>query len=265
MLSDEPYRWAEAVSNRRDYIEDQLRRGSPIVGVGYEDGVLLLTLGQGQQKVFEVYNQIAMGAIGHSTDIEKLRQAAIDMAHLIGFNYSATDVTLRQIVHFGMGPTMKTSFDEVVRSPYLVRLLLAELDGIEGSRTFYTVDYDGSFHKSEGWGVVGGFPEADRMMRPHVSDLESESLSLQDAVEAALTACAAGRVVGQLEEVPADDAELEEAVKDVNLKETIRTDLESLDVEAAVLEKSRNGKNKYRALGAEEIEPVVDKIRQDSD
>ena len=28
-MRDEPYRWIEAIQDRRDYIEDQLRVGSP--------------------------------------------------------------------------------------------------------------------------------------------------------------------------------------------------------------------------------------------
>ena len=136
MLSDEPYRWAEAVANRRDYIEDQIRQGSPVVGVGYEDGILLLTLSQSQQKVFEVYDRLLLAGIGHSTDIENLRQAAIDMAHSIGFNYSEDDVTLRQIVYFGLGPAMKAGFDDVVRSPFLARVLLGGVGWAGGRADF---------------------------------------------------------------------------------------------------------------------------------
>ncbi len=95
MMLEEPYRWAEAVANRREYIEDQLADGSPVVGIGFSSGALVLTLGQGQQKIYEVYDRIAMGALGHPTDIEKLRQAAVDLAHVIGFNYSDADVTLQ--------------------------------------------------------------------------------------------------------------------------------------------------------------------------
>ena len=43
-MLDEPYRWLEAVNNRRDYIEDQLRGGSPVVGLKYDDGLLLVTI-----------------------------------------------------------------------------------------------------------------------------------------------------------------------------------------------------------------------------
>ena len=100
MLLDEPYRFAEAIANRRDYIEDQLRDGSPVVGVAFADGLLMVTLKGGSQKLFEAYDRIGLGSVGHPTDIEKLRQSAVDLAHVIGFNYSDADVTLQQIVHF---------------------------------------------------------------------------------------------------------------------------------------------------------------------
>ena len=261
MLLDEPYRWAEAVANRRDYIEDQLRRGSPVVGVGYRDGSLLLTLGQGQQKVFEVYDRIAMASIGHSTDIEKLRQAAIDMAHQIGFNYSDGDVTLQQIVHFGLGPAVKAAFDEYVRSPYLARVLLAELDGTDGKHTFYTVDYDGAFRKTEGWGALGGVPEADRAMEKHLADLDAAELSLEAALEAALLACAAGRFVGQLDEVPAEASDLEARVEEADLKGALKGALKTLEVEAVVLQQSRPGRSKYRVLDQEEMAPALKDYR----
>ena len=263
MLSDEPYRWAEAVANRREYIEDQIRAGSPVVGVGYEDGVLLLTLSQSQQKLFEVYDRIGLAGIGHSTDIEKLRQAAIDMAHSIGFNYSEDDVTLRQIVYFGLGPAMKAGFDDVVRSPFLARVLLAELDGQEGAQVFYTVDYDGAFHRREGWAVLGGVAEADSMMERAFSEWDAASASLTDAADVALRAWALGRWVGTMEEVPADVAELEEMVDGVDVEDVLETELQNLEVEAVVLERSLSGKNKYRSLDAEEIAVALARIKAD--
>ena len=72
-MIEEPYRWVEAIATRRDYIEMQLATGSPVVAVGYAGGILLFTVGQ--QKLFEIYNRIALGAIGHPGDIERLRMA----------------------------------------------------------------------------------------------------------------------------------------------------------------------------------------------
>src|SRR5205814_5263436 len=84
-MIEEQYRWVEAIANRREYIEAQLAPGSPIAALGYRDGILFLTLGQTRQKIFEIYDRIAMGAIGHPGDIERLRMAAIELASTEGF------------------------------------------------------------------------------------------------------------------------------------------------------------------------------------
>lgn len=258
MLSDEPYRWADAVANRRDYIEDQLRTGSPVVGLGFEDGVLLVTLGRGQQKLFEVYDRIALAAIGHSTDIEKLRQGALDMAHTIGFSYSEEDVTLRQIVYFGLGPAMKAGFDDIIRSPFLVRILLAELDGQEGAHVFYTVDYDGAFFRGKGFAAVGGSSEIDRLMAKPLSACDFATLSLGDALKAALQSWAIGRWAGLLEEMPEEADALDKMADEVQTEDVLKRELQNLSVEAVVLQRSRSGKTKYRLVTADEIAPVLD-------
>ena len=37
-MLEEPYRWVEAINNRREYLEDQLSAGSPVVGMTYAGG-----------------------------------------------------------------------------------------------------------------------------------------------------------------------------------------------------------------------------------
>src|SRR3989442_14340850 len=76
-MIEEPYRWVEAIANRREYIETQLAAGSPIAAVGYSDGILFLTLGQRRQKIFEIYDRVAMGAIGHPGDIERVKPSVL--------------------------------------------------------------------------------------------------------------------------------------------------------------------------------------------
>ena len=256
MMLDEPYRWAEAVANRREYIEDQLRGGSPVVGLGYRDGALLLTLGQGQRKIFEVYDRIGMAALGHPADIEKLRQSAVDLASVIGFNYSEQDVNLQQIVHFGLGPAVKTAFDEVFRSPFIVRVLMLELDVSEEGAVFYTVDYDGTFHKHEGRGVLGNIPEADGLMRSRLPDTTGR-LSLRNALKAALEAWAVGRFVSTLDEIPRETSELERVADEADLQAILKDALESATVEAVVLDRSDTDKRRFRVLGNREIQPVT--------
>ena len=133
-MIEEPYRWVEAIANRREYIETQLATGRPIAAVGYRDGILFLTLGQSRQKIFEIYDRIAMGAIGHPGDIERLRMAAIELASTEGFTRSAADVSLRRLAHYSLSPALKTAFEQVYGAPYLARLLFAEIGALAHER-----------------------------------------------------------------------------------------------------------------------------------
>jgi proteasome alpha subunit len=142
-MIEEPYRWVEAIANRREYIEAQLAPGSPIASLGYRDGILFLTVGQTRQKIFEIYDRIAMGAIGHPGDIERLRMAAIELASTEGFTRSATDVSLRRLVHYSLSPVMKSAFEQVYGPPYLARMLFAEVGEQPEEDLFLRVEYDG--------------------------------------------------------------------------------------------------------------------------
>ena len=116
-MIEEPYRWVEAIANRREYIEGQLAPGSPIAALGYREGILFITLGQTRQKLFEIYDRIAMGAIGHPGDIERLRMAAIELASTEGFTRSAADVSLRRLAHYSLSPVMKSGFEQIYGPP----------------------------------------------------------------------------------------------------------------------------------------------------
>ena len=261
MLLDEPYRFAEAIANRRDYIEDQLQGGSPVVGLAFADGLLVLTLRGGSQKLFEAYDRIGLGSVGHPTDIEKLRQSAVDLAHVIGFNYSDADVTLQQIVHFGLGPVMKTAFDDVIRSPYIARVLLAELGAVDTESSFFTVDYDGTFHRYEGVAAIGGVPEADALMRERILDANSGNHALGDALALALEVWGLGRWAGQQDSLPPDEDDLKAATAKADTKAVVREALETLEVEAVVLDPSQSGKTKFRHLEQAEIQSALDTIQ----
>ena len=127
LMIEEPYRWVEAIANRREYIEGQLAPGSPIAALGYREGILFVTLGQTRQKLFEIYDRIAMGGIGHPGDIERLRMAAIELASTEGFTRSAGDVSLRRLAHYSLSPVMKSAFEQIYGPPYLARMLFAEV------------------------------------------------------------------------------------------------------------------------------------------
>ena len=247
-MLEEPYRWVEAINNRREYVEDQLASGSPVVGTTYADGVLLLTATPGPRKLFEVYDEIAFAAVGHPADIEKLRKAVIDIAHLEGFNLSANDVTLQRLVSFGIGPLMKAAFDELFRSPFVARVMMAELDP-DGGDAFFTIDADGSFAQSGGAAALSGSAESAQAMTTQLQTASSE-LPLDQALGTALEVWGLGRLT-----LDARDGEVPstEAVRDF-----LKGGLQGLTIEAAVLDRERTAKSKFRLLSAEQLaEPLA--------
>jgi proteasome alpha subunit len=153
-MTEEPYRWLEAVANRREYVREQLKGGSPVFAASLPEGILLLGVGSGQSKVFELFDRHALAGLGHPADIEKIRQAAIDAAHVEAFTRAPEDVSLRRLVSFGLGPQLKTGFEQIFSAPFLVELLLAELAPESGQDLFFRLHFDGSFQLQFGGAVM---------------------------------------------------------------------------------------------------------------
>ena len=153
-MTEEPYRWLEAVGNRRDYVREQLKGGSPVFAASLKDGILLVGVGSGQSKVFELFDRQALAGLGHPADIEKIRQAAIDAAHTEAFTRAAEDVSLRRLVSYGISGQLKTNFEQLFTAPFLIELLLAELGASPENDLYFRLHFDGSFQSHFGGVVV---------------------------------------------------------------------------------------------------------------
>lgn len=152
-MIDEPYRWLEAIANRREYIRDQLKGATPVFAFSRPEGVLLVGVGTGHSKVFEVYDRLALAALGHPVDIEKIRQTVIEAAHVEGFTRSPEDVTLRRLLNFSLGPALKTNFDQILSAPLIVECVFAEVGASPAQDVLARVNFDGSY-RFEDSGVV---------------------------------------------------------------------------------------------------------------
>ncbi|MEW6751554.1 MAG: hypothetical protein AB1505_11345 [Candidatus Latescibacterota bacterium] len=253
-MLEEPYRWVEAIRNRREYLDTQLQGASPVVGLCYDHGLLLLTTTPGPRKLFEVYHEIAFAAVGHPADIEKLRKAVIDIAHVEGYNLSASDVTLQRLVSIGIGPLIKTAFDEIFRSPFIARVLMAELPaaGADAAGAFYTIDADGSFVPAGPWAAVAGMESSATAIVQRLQEAWPQPGPLQQALRAALEAWGWGRVLATEEgEEPNED----------RVRDFLGQTLEQVRVEAAVLDRSLPTTSKFRLLPAAELEDVLARYR----
>jgi proteasome alpha subunit len=144
-MIEEPYRWLEAIGNRREYVHEQLKGGSPVFAASLAEGILLLGVGSGNSKVFELFDRHALAGLGHPADIEKIRQAAIDAAHVEAFTRAPEDVSLRRLVSFGLSPQLKNNFEQIFSAPFMVELLLVEIGGSPELDLLLRLHFDGSF------------------------------------------------------------------------------------------------------------------------
>src|SRR5262245_875474 len=161
-MTEEPYRWLEAVANRRDYVREQLKGGSPAFAACLPDGILLLGVGGGQSKVFELFDRHALAGLGHPADIEKIRQAAIDAAHTEAFTRAPEDVSLRRLVGFGLSPQLKTNFEQIYAAPFLVEMLLVEIGNEPDKDLLLRLHFDGAFQfQAGGVMVAASVPEPE--------------------------------------------------------------------------------------------------------
>ena len=140
-MYEEPYRWVEAVGNRRQYLDEQFTKGAPVVALAYADGIVMLTVSRGTPKLYEIYDRIALGGMGHPADLEKLRFSLLEMAHVEGFNRSPSDVTGARLMKYGLAPTIKQAFEEIYKAPFIAKILLAELGTKAERDLFLTINY----------------------------------------------------------------------------------------------------------------------------
>jgi len=257
-MIEEPYRWVEAIANRREYIETQLAAGSPIAAVGYGDGILFLTLGRSRQKVFEIYDRIGMGAIGHPGDIERLRMAAIELASTEGFTRSAADVSLRRLAFYSLSPVMKTAFEQIYGAPFLARLLFAEVGARPEDDLFLRVEYDGAIATSGGdttqtrrnYAVLSASRNSTDLMEKFLKNEYRPDGDFQAAVNSALNAWSIGHLA-------LGSDEMQELPDPNEVKKHRDEQLATAGIEAAVLDRVGKSSIRYRSLSDEQVRPAV--------
>jgi len=257
-MIEEPYRWVEAIANRREYIETQLAPGSPIAALGYGDGILFFTLGKTRQKIFEIYDRIAMGAIGHPGDIERLRMAAIELASTEGFSRSATDVSLRRLAHYSLSPVMKTAFEQIYGPPYLARMLFAEVGEGPGDDLFLWVDYDGEIASNgasyaqarQDFAVLSGTRQSRELMEAFLKTQHAPNANFEAALNSALDAWSIGHMTLQTNDAKA-------LPEPAAVRKYRKEQLANSGIEAALLERDASRAIRYRSLSDTELRSLI--------
>ena len=243
-MFEEPFRWMEAISTRHSYVQEKLKKGQPVLAVPCQEGALILGFTVQPGKIFEVYDRIALGSLGHPADVERLRMTLLDMAHLEGFNRSDKDVTIARLLQFGIAPAMKQNFEEVMRAPYLVKLLFAEID-FDNRPLFFRLNYDGHWEMSKKGAVISGDEKEAGWIQKQIEKTDFASLPLDQALKEACRLWEEGKKQGASDSGESDETPM-----------TLADAFEQWTLEAAVLSIRTERKALYRAVTPDEIEPL---------
>jgi proteasome alpha subunit len=258
-----PYEWNESIRQRNEYIEDKLKEGSPVIGVSYDNGILILCLRQTQRKIYEVYDKLAFSAIGNQADIETVRTGAIDIAHREGFTRSPDDVSVQRIVGFAVSPSIKKVYSDPFGAPIVMRALFAELGKTPAADQFFIVGYDGEFKSAHQIAVIAGTGYAEERATAHLAEeLGGTVPNLAKALSASVHAWAIGRK--HIEEEDREDGELPtDREGDGDISAFLAEHLtKGWVVEAAVLERNVSRENRYRLLSGDEVDATIDAYKR---
>jgi proteasome alpha subunit len=258
------YDWNNALQQRNEYVEDRLKDGSPVVGVSYAEGVLLLSLRGSQRKIFEVYDRLMMGSLGKQSDIESLRLASIDTAHKEGFERSPDDVSIQRLVGFSLSPAIKRVYNDQSAIPLTLRTIYTELGKTPNDDHFFVIGFDGEFRTQNRFAVAAGTTYAEEQAEDYLSAREAVPATLAEAFSVALTAWGVARTKLSPEKKDDDDFD---PLSDTDLKiaddpaVAIREALKNgLRVEAGVLDRATAKEVKFRLLSEKEYHPWLSEV-----
>ena len=264
-MYEEPYRWVEAVGNRRQYLDDQLTQGNPLIAVSYAQGILLLTVHRGTPKLYEIYDRIALGGMGHPADLEKLRFSLLDLAHVEGFQRSPSDVTASRLTKNGVAPLVKQAFEEIFRAPYIVKILLAEVGKVPEKDHIFTTNYDGLFEEHSDVGVLVSRRSTEKTLYDEWKKHAAPG-SLQEVFHRALWLWG----LASLLQNDSQDEEREHQEKQGTIESTkgplpdeeairqhLQETLQKETLECVLLDRTVSTMETYRVLGGEELHALL--------
>ena len=207
-------------------------------------------------KFFEVHDRIALSAIGHPADIERLRMLVTDTASVQGFQNATEDVNLHRLTNFVLAHTFKQAFESIVGEAYIIKMLLAELGNTSEKNRFTCINYDGNVRTDTTSTVIGGTGAIEEGMQNYLATASTDTdRDLTAALQLGLETWAVGKELSSREP---EDAELENTQIDTEqMHEIVNAAREDGEIEAGVLETTQRGTSKFRLLASEEIETAL--------
>ena len=210
----------QRIKDLSDFAHKGIARGKSVVGLEYADGVLFIAENPSAtlHKISEIYDRIAFAGVGKYSEFEDLRISGVRHADLRGYSYGRDDVRARDLAN-AYSQALSTIFTQQLK-PYEVEILVGEV-GEEDGNEIYHVLFDGTVTDEHGHVAIGG----------HAEELSN---AVQEAYQPGWDLGTAVR----------------EAVKALSTAE-------GREVEAGVLDRTRQQRRKFRRLGEEEVATIL--------
>jgi proteasome alpha subunit len=179
----------QLVRDRSEYARKGIARGRSNVVLTYDGGIAFVAENPSKalHKISEIYDRIALAAVGRYNEFESLRVAGVRHADMRGYAYDRRDVTGRALAN-AYAQTLGSIFLEN-QKPYEVEIVVAEVGQTAEEDQIYRLTYDGSVSDEQGYVAMGGQADtvAESLHQHHNPDA-----SLQEAVAVAVRALEAG-------------------------------------------------------------------------
>ena len=192
----------QVMKDRADYARKGIARGRALIGIRYEDGILIVAENPSNtlRKVSEIYDRIAFAGVGRYSEFEQLRIAGVRHADLKGYSFSREDVDARSLAN-AYAQILNQVFTHEIK-PLEVEILVAEVATPDGGShdQLYHILYDGTVMDENKYSVLGG--EADAITE-RIEASWREGLNLADGIAVAVDALA-----GEERTLVADDLEV---------------------------------------------------------
>jgi proteasome alpha subunit len=214
----------QMMKDRSDYAHKGIARGRSVVGLEYADGLLFIAENPSAtlHKISEIYDHVAFAGVGKYSEFEELRIAGIRLADLRGYSYGREDVKARDLAN-AYSQALSTIFTQQMK-PYEVEILVGEVDGETGDGcSVYHILFDGSVADEKGFVAVGGHAED---LTEALKDRYQPGWDLPTSVRTAVQALG---TTPEPREIPPDQ------------------------IEAAILDRTRPQRRKFRRLGPDEV------------
>ncbi|MFN3682756.1 MAG: hypothetical protein ACK41F_02355 [Fimbriimonadaceae bacterium] len=176
-----PFDWQESIGHRVQYVENKLAQGLPVICASVADGVAIVAWRRNARKIFEIYDRLAMAAIGQQSDVEAIRSAAVEFAHREGFARSESDVTVERVAATLSQP-IKRAFGDLTVAPFVVRSVFAQVGDDAGSDRLLLLGFDGDYSYREKTVALAGDAETEARLLDALASEDWRRLTSSAAV-----------------------------------------------------------------------------------